>query len=140
MFAEAVAGTTNGTASGIHQQTVVQLLENNTGDILAAIYRQNSTTNGAFFVGNSGTQADLSQAGFTAGTNARLAAAYKVNDFALSVNGAAATTDTSGSLPTATTLRIGRYGTSSGFLNGHIRKIAYWPRRLSNTLLQQLTT
>jgi hypothetical protein len=25
-------------------------------------------------------------------------------------------------------------------LNGHIRKIAYWPRRLSNTLLQQLTT
>jgi hypothetical protein len=140
LFAEAVAGTTNGTASGIHQQTVVQLLENNTGDILAAIYRQNSTTNGAFFVGNSGTQADLSQAGFTAGTNARLAAAYKVNDFALSVNGAAATTDTSGSLPTATTLRIGRYGTSSGFLNGHIRRIAYWPRRLSNALLETLTT
>jgi hypothetical protein len=140
LFAEAVAGTTNGTASGIHQQTVVQLLENNTGDILAAIYRQNSTTNGAFFVGNSGTQADLSQAGFTAGTNARLAAAYKVNDFALSVNGAEATTDTSGSLPTATTLRIGRYGTSSGFLNGHIRKIAYWPKRLTDTLLEQLTT
>jgi hypothetical protein len=140
LFAEAVAGTTNGTASGIHQQTVVQLLENNTGDILAAIYRPNSTTNGAFFVGNSGTQADLSQAGFTAGTNARLAAAYKVNDFALSVNGAAATTDTSGSLPTATTLRIGRYGTSSGFLNGHIRKVAYFPKRLSNALLQSLTT
>jgi hypothetical protein len=140
LFAEAVAGTTNGTASGIHQQTVVQLLENNTGDILAAIYRPNSTTNGAFFVGNSGTQADLSQAGFTAGTNARLAAVYKVNDFALSVNGAAATTDTSGSLPTATTLRIGRYGTSSGFLNGHIRRIAYFPKRLSNALLQSLTT
>jgi hypothetical protein len=25
-------------------------------------------------------------------------------------------------------------------LNGHIRRIAYYPRRLSNTLLQQLTT
>jgi hypothetical protein len=24
--------------------------------------------------------------------------------------------------------------------DGHIRKIAYWPKRLSNTLLQQLTT
>jgi hypothetical protein len=24
--------------------------------------------------------------------------------------------------------------------NGHIRKIAYWPKRLTNTLLEQLTT
>jgi hypothetical protein len=33
------------------------------------------------------------------------------------------------------TLRIG-----GATLNGRIRKLAYWPRRLSNTLLQQLTT
>jgi hypothetical protein len=27
-----------------------------------------------------------------------------------------------------------------GRTNGHIRKIAYWPKRLTNTLLEQLTT
>jgi hypothetical protein len=37
-------------------------------------------------------------------------------------------------------LRLGAAGSTSNPLNGHIRKIAYWPRRLSNTLLQQLTT
>ena len=39
-------------------------------------------------------------------------------------------------------LGIGLLATGSGnrVYNGHIRRIAYWPRRLSNTLLQQLTT
>jgi hypothetical protein len=40
----------------------------------------------------------------------------------------------------ATRLRLGGRAGTSGAINGHIRKIAYWPRRLSNTLLQQLTT
>jgi hypothetical protein len=141
LFAEATASTTNGVSSGIHQQTVATLLENNVGDILMALYRPNGATTGGWFVGTSaGTSIIATQGGFTAGTNARLAGVYKTDDFAISVNGAAVTTDTSGGLPSPTTLRIGRYGTSSGFLNGHIRKIAYWPRRLSNTLLQQLTT
>jgi hypothetical protein len=35
---------------------------------------------------------------------------------------------------------IGNISGGTRPLNGHIRKIAYWPRRLSNTLLQQLTT
>jgi hypothetical protein len=35
---------------------------------------------------------------------------------------------------------LGRLQGAASYLNGHIRKIAYWPRRLSNTLLQQLTT
>ena len=37
-------------------------------------------------------------------------------------------------------LRLGAKRNGSEPLNGHIRKIAYWPRRLSNSLLQQLTT
>jgi hypothetical protein len=35
---------------------------------------------------------------------------------------------------------VGRGATVIGRTAVHIRKIAYWPRRLSNTLLQQLTT
>ena len=66
---------------------------------------------------------------------------YAANNAAASVNGSAATTDTSVTLMTnATQMNIGRNVTFDMFLNGHIRKIAYWPRRLSNTLLQQLTT
>jgi hypothetical protein len=77
-----------------------------------------------------------------AGVLARVAGVYKVDDFAADWAGALLGTDGSGAVPTGQTdLRIGRATfTNTGFLNGHIRKIAYYPRRLSNTLLQQLTT
>jgi hypothetical protein len=43
-------------------------------------------------------------------------------------------------MPSADRFRIGTRPDTGSNINGHIRKIAYWPRRLSNTLLQQLTT
>jgi hypothetical protein len=68
----------------------------------------------------------------TAGTPFKAAAVYKASDFALSANGAAAVTSSSGTLPTAATdAQIGRIGSSSYF-NGHIRQITYLPRRISN--------
>jgi hypothetical protein len=69
------------------------------------------------------------------------AAAAKLNDFAVSTNGGAAETDTDGDMPSVTHLVAGALSTGlTQPLNGHIRKIAYWPRRLSNALLQTLTT
>ena len=38
-----------------------------------------------------------------------------------------------------TTVRLGAASTSAAFLNGHIKSIAYYPRRLSNAQLQELT-
>jgi hypothetical protein len=72
----------------------------------------------------------------------RTAGAYRVNDFAAAFNGGSPVTRSSGSVPSGIThLHIGRRpDAGTGALSGHIRKIAYWPRRLSNTLLQQLTT
>jgi hypothetical protein len=69
----------------------------------------------------------------------KVCAAFAVDNFGVSLNGGAATTDSSGTLPTGVShMRIGSNG---GFFNTcHIRKLAYWPKRLTNTLLQQLTT
>jgi hypothetical protein len=65
------------------------------------------------------------------------ATAYKVNDFGFSWNGAAALTDTSTTLPVVQQLDIGNNGAlATNFLNGHIRQLAYYPRRLANAELQ----
>ena len=86
----------------------------------------------------------VSQAGIPAGsinaanTTFTLAGAYKANDFAASRNGSVAATDTSGTLPTVTTLRLGQQ-LNSGYLNGWVQSFSYYPRRLSNTELQTLT-
>ncbi len=66
--------------------------------------------------------------------------AYKVNDFAGVYNGAAAVTDASGTVPANTALYIGNRGDLARPLNGTIRKIAYYPIRVSNTNLQALTS
>ena len=67
--------------------------------------------------------------------------AYKENDFAASRDGNTVLTDTSGTVPTGmTTLTIGRNGVTTQFFNGHIKSIQYYPRRLSNAQLQELTT
>ena len=84
------------------------------------------------------------QANITAGsalspnTVFKLGYAIKTNDFAFTSNGASVGTDTSGSVPTANQLQLGRVG-SAIILNGHIRQITYIPRRLSNSELQART-
>jgi hypothetical protein len=69
----------------------------------------------------------------------RFAVAYKANDFACSLNGAAALTDVSGSVPTVDRINIGRAGTATGWLNGHLQSLTYYNRRLPNATLQSLT-
>ena len=84
--------------------------------------------------------ADLSTSSAEVGSLVKSAGAYRANDFALSANGGVAKTDTSGVLPTSVSnLRLGAWSSGAGFLNGHIRRITYYPRRLSNAELQALT-
>ena len=66
--------------------------------------------------------------------------AYAVNDFAFSANGAAPGTDTSGTVPSVVTqMSLGRRASGSGPLGGYLRRITYYPRRLSNAELQAIT-
>jgi hypothetical protein len=87
----------------------------------------------------------VDQANFSAGTitqNAtfKLSTAYATNDFAASLNGAAAVTDTSGTVPSGqTTARIGSNVSSANFINGYLRRVSFFPRRLANAELQAIT-
>jgi hypothetical protein len=86
-------------------------------------------------------QSSIGSSAIVAGTIYRNAGAYRQDDFAASRNGGAVGTDSSGTVPSG--LTVLRIGASAGGVNpfsGHIRKLAYWPKRLTNTLLEQLTT
>jgi hypothetical protein len=101
----------------------------------------NGTTTGQFVVVD-GNIAQCSLAtpasSFPMGTTGRVAAGYAVNDFVLYANSIAATPDTSGTLPTATQATIGN-AQASGSINGTIRRLVFWPRRLPDSTLQSLT-
>jgi hypothetical protein len=73
----------------------------------------------------------------TANTVATECFGYAVNNFALSVNGASAQTDVSGANPaTMDVLHIGDGVTATRNINGHVRKISYWPQRITNAEVQ----
>jgi len=76
---------------------------------------------------------------YTAGQNTKLIQAYKVNDFASTKNGNAASTDVVGILPVVNQFQIGSISGLS-YMNGHIRKIAYYPIRCTNAQLVALTS
>jgi hypothetical protein len=102
----------------------------------------NTGTNPYFRVVSGGAdQANFIVATVSVGVSAKFAAAYQVNDFAASVNGASVAVDTSGNVPTGlTTARIGQNVVSGAYLNGNIARIAYYNRRLANTELTALTS
>lgn len=64
--------------------------------------------------------------------------AYKANDFAESNQGLAAAISLSGSIPTVTRMQLGDDAFNRK-LNGHLRRIIYYPKRLSNAALQNLS-
>ena len=75
----------------------------------------------------------------SAGVSYKLAGAYKVNDFAYSFNGTTAATDTLGTVPVVSQMQIGNLTTAREF-NGTIKKIVYYPVRVTNAQLQALTS
>ena len=66
----------------------------------------------------------------------KVGVAYKENDFAAVRGGGTMTTDQTGSPATHKYLEL----RNAEYLNGHIKSIKYYPRRLSNAQLQALTS
>jgi hypothetical protein len=71
---------------------------------------------------------------------AKVAGVYKINDIQAAVNGTLRTEDTTATIPTVSVMHIGMNESTTGSLNGHIRQIAYYPRRLQNSELASLTS
>jgi hypothetical protein len=100
-------------------------------------------TNKHFNVVSSGnTVAQLDAGTCTANAFAKFACAYTVNDFAASLNGGSMASDPSGNLPIGLSrLLIGNaydYAPQNN-INGTIKRLAYYPARLTNAQLQALT-
>ena len=78
----------------------------------------------------------------TVGAFNKLSTAYKVDNFAAVRNGGTVGTDTLGSVPISVSqmnLGTNTSGTSSSYINGTIRRLTYWPQRLPNATLQEIT-
>lgn len=70
----------------------------------------------------------------TPGTRYQISTAWKVDDYARSIDGAAPRTDTSGTIPVSMTLfRLGLTWADSQPLNGNIKKLVYVPRRVTDS-------
>jgi hypothetical protein len=93
----------------------------------------------AFVYTNGANQAYIGTGTVTSGVSYKASLSYKVNDITLSVNAGTPATDTSAIIPASPSqLMIGRTHFSE-VLNGTIKKLAYYPKRLSNAELQGLT-
>jgi len=70
----------------------------------------------------------------------KMADVYKINDFAATANGVAVATSTSGAVPVSVSqMLIGYELGPQGQLGGTIKRLTYWPTRLANATLQQIT-
>jgi hypothetical protein len=125
-------------------QTVAAFSDNTSSNVITLSHGSGAPTNNARFDVNT---AGVNQASIAivspsvVGTFYRTAGAYKVNDFAAVANAGTVQTDASGTLPVVNRLNVGMNGSSDGgYLNGTIRKIAYYPLRVTNGNLQALTS
>lgn len=127
-------GEFNGVASGT--RTVEDI---NDGTSNESIRLRTVSTDPKFTVTDGGVdQADIDAGTVASNTTYKFAGAYAANDFAACINGGTVQTDTSGTIPTVTQMVLGK-SAASNYLNGYLRRVTYYPRRLSDAELQTIT-
>ncbi len=84
---------------------------------------------------------DIAVGTIVSGAAFTIAAAYKINDFAATLNGAAVVVDSLGDVPLGqTTLRIGANVANTAFIGGHLQRLTYYNTRLTNAELQTISS
>lgn len=82
---------------------------------------------------------DIVHANSTGGVLHKLAASWAVNDFSSVFDARAPIVDISSGVPIVDRATFGGDGTGAAKLNGHLKRIAYYPARLANSQIQALT-
>jgi len=84
--------------------------------------------------------ANINAGNIETGSFAKLGARFANNDFAVSIDGNTSVTDTNGDVNlNCSELKIGQSFSNNEHINGHIKRIQYFPKRLSNDELVELT-
>lgn len=105
-------------------------------------YGDGSAARYGFVFSGSSLVAFLSGSASSVNTTYKSALATKANDFRLVNSGGSVISDTSGAMPTGMNqLILGNLYTTTNltYQNGHLRRIAYYPRALTTAELQALT-
>jgi hypothetical protein len=116
--------------------SVFALSDGTTNNRITVYKRANADTSTRLDVSTSGSSVAFINAG-TFGVSNLIAASYRVDDFAISLNGLTPGTDTLGAIPTVSRLNIGNYADSTFPLNGTLKRLTYWGAKLPN--LQAIT-
>jgi hypothetical protein len=135
VFAGSLAGAVAGARSW-------HLSDGTTGEQISQY--QGLDTIPTLFVRDGGAgQVSLANTGSTSlalNTNFKTASAWILNDFALSLDGDTPATDSVGTLPTVTTLKVGSSFLTTEYLNGHIKRLDYYAVRKTDAELQVLSS
>jgi hypothetical protein len=115
-------------------------LNDNTTTNRIQVNRTTSSFN-TFSVSGGNTQSDITIPGVSsiANTTEAQADAYKLNSCNSAAKGVLGTEDTSALVPTVSQMNIGQRNGGNLPINGTIRRLTYWPRRLGNEVLQSIT-
>jgi hypothetical protein len=126
-------------AAALGYNPIVAILRNTSTTRLAVLCGSGTPAQQRFDVSDTTTQAALTFANGTAGTDYKVAAAWSTDYFHAAQNATLATPDTLGTVPAGiTTLELGNFSTSFPS-NGHIRRFAYYASVLADAQLQALT-
>ena len=128
LFADASAPSTNANICAISNNTNSERILFDTG-----------TNTKRLTVTNGGTQQANITRPYTFGTVTKTSAAFVLNSFQLADSGSLGTEDTTGTMPSVDRLNIGASAAGTLPINGTIKRLTYWPVRLANTTLQQIT-
>jgi hypothetical protein len=115
-------------------------INDNTGNNTIDVSRLPASAQGRARVDTAGVnQFNVLNTAWPLATQAKVALAYKQNDFAACLGGGSVSTDTLGTIPIVTRMAIGNITTGNSWV-GWIQRITYYPRKLSSAELQTLTT
>lgn len=131
-----IAGTAPASLSGTH---TLWSVDDGTADERVELVAVDGALS-LLVVDGGSTVASLALGSLTAGAAFRVAVAIKANDVAGSLDGAAVVTDTSASLPTVTTMRLGLDYAGGDAWGGTVSRTILWAERVADADLVAMAT